>query len=322
MYINLKIKDLSLRPIFSGHETFSMRYGWLKKVLDESESYLLSGEGEDIRSFFTSDKAIVKLGVGKNMVSSMRHWATYTNIFTIDENKKTSINSFAQWLLGSEGKDPWLENISTLWYIHWNLVCHRKNKGDFLFIYHWFFNYCNLYEFNKEALFNDIMKFLKEYFYHLKPPSILTLERDIDCFLIIYSIKTRRKLSLDEEIIDSPLLELNLVKPTAYHGYFKLNRGTKPSISIYTFLFALFMFWKEYSPNSKSMSFESLCYQPLSPGKVFLLNEDSVSEYMQNVSDVTKGLLEYSETAGMKEIQLTENVNFEKEAYSFLKRNY
>ena len=82
------------------------------------------------------------------------------------------------------------------------------------------------------------------------------------------------------------------------------------------------MFWKEYSPNSKSMSFESLCYQPLSPGKVFLLNEDSVSEYMQNVSDVTKGLLEYSETAGMKEIQLKENVNFEKEAYSFLKRNY
>ena len=51
---------------FSGHETFVLRYGWLKKAYDA----VLDDPG-----IFTRDDAVVTLGVGKNMVRSIRHWA-------------------------------------------------------------------------------------------------------------------------------------------------------------------------------------------------------------------------------------------------------
>ncbi|RYE14072.1 MAG: DUF4007 family protein [Rickettsiales bacterium] len=53
---------MPLTPNFSGHETFTFRYPWLKKGVDG-----LKGNP----GIFQSDDAIVELGVGKNMVSSI-----------------------------------------------------------------------------------------------------------------------------------------------------------------------------------------------------------------------------------------------------------
>ena len=50
---------------FSGHETFPFRYTWLKKGVDAVS---------DDPSVFSSDRATITLGVGKNMVRSIRHW--------------------------------------------------------------------------------------------------------------------------------------------------------------------------------------------------------------------------------------------------------
>lgn len=48
---------------FSGHETFPFRYAWLKKGLDG----LIKKP-----TLFTSEDAVIDLGVGKNMVRSIR----------------------------------------------------------------------------------------------------------------------------------------------------------------------------------------------------------------------------------------------------------
>ena len=53
------------RPSFSGHQSFPFRYPWLKKGID--------GIASDPR-IFGADDAMVRFGVGKNMVASMRHW--------------------------------------------------------------------------------------------------------------------------------------------------------------------------------------------------------------------------------------------------------
>lgn len=51
---------------FSGHETFACRYAWLPKALQAIQS--------DPRAFADEGEAIVELGVGKNMVRSIRFW--------------------------------------------------------------------------------------------------------------------------------------------------------------------------------------------------------------------------------------------------------
>ena len=83
------------RPQFTGHETFTLRYGWLKKAYDAVKQPTANDE----RSFFLQEDAAAKLGVGKNMVSSMRHWATVSGVI-----KKDHVTKFGDWLL--EDQDP------------------------------------------------------------------------------------------------------------------------------------------------------------------------------------------------------------------------
>ena len=313
---NATIIDGKARLVFSGHETFPMRYGWLKKSIEAAENHEKTG----IKNFFASENAIVELGVGKNMVSAMRYWALYSGIFDTNDVKELVINDFAKWLIGKDGVDPWMENLSTLWYVHWNLV-YGKDNGDYLFTYYWFFNHYNFSTFDKEILSKQLCVFIKEHIDEGKMPAVLTLNRDIDCFIGMYSAKIKKSKS-DEDSIESPLVELDLISPKTRRDVFQVNRGAKPSLSIYTFLFGLMMFWRDYSPNAKTMSFESICYQPMSPGRVFLLNEDAVAGYMQDIAKATNGLLEYSETAGLKEIILSKNIDFEKVAQEYFKRNY
>ena len=61
----------TIQPKFAGHETFTLRYGWLKKAVDAT--------GKDPEVFLRDD-ALVTLGVGKNMVRSIRHWCISTRL--------------------------------------------------------------------------------------------------------------------------------------------------------------------------------------------------------------------------------------------------
>jgi len=61
---------------FSGHETFTLRYGWLTKAVAAVKSD---------PEIFSRDDAMVSLGVGKNMVRSIRHWSTSLGIVEEDD---------------------------------------------------------------------------------------------------------------------------------------------------------------------------------------------------------------------------------------------
>jgi len=309
-----------ITPIFSGHETFPMRYGWLKKVYDACLPIRKKKKGSIIRDLFNSDEAIVTLGVGKNMVSSMRHWSIYSSLLDFDNNKNLVINDFADELFKDEGLDPWTENFATLWYIHWNLVT-RKTSNNRLYTYLWFFNYYNGNTFDKDNLAEQILEAVKAS--GLRQPSPSTLKRDIECFLGIYSSRNNKDIT-DEDNIESPLTELELITPLVRRNIFQINRGIKPTITIYTFLYSLLKFWGSYSPNSKAISFESICYNPISPGRIFLLNEDAIAEYLHNLSDETRGAFEYTETAGMKQIinNSKQNKNLDTWALHYFRKNY
>ena len=72
-------------PQLSGHETFPLRYGWLKKAFDAVQD---SKDEDDNRTVFSGPDAIARLGVGKNMVASMRHWAYVSGIIAEPSGQK------------------------------------------------------------------------------------------------------------------------------------------------------------------------------------------------------------------------------------------
>ena len=100
-----------VRMKFSGHETFPLRYGWLKKVVDA----LSNAPGPSEKNIFKSKEAISYLGVGKNMLSSMRHWALSCDVININNTEGFNIGEIGEFLFSeSIGVDPYLEKPGSL----------------------------------------------------------------------------------------------------------------------------------------------------------------------------------------------------------------
>ena len=72
----MKLDDTKFKPSFSGHETFPLRHGWLKKAYD----FIKNNESTEGKNPFANEHAIAFFGVGKNMVISIRHWAQLAGI--------------------------------------------------------------------------------------------------------------------------------------------------------------------------------------------------------------------------------------------------
>lgn len=115
---------------FSGHDSFQCRQLWLKKGYDFVQ------EGQS----FNSEDAVVKLGVGKNMVSAIRYWM---KAFNIIDNKDKPTEFGVKIFDTQNGYDPFLEDEASLWLLHYQLV-----KIGLASIYTIIFN-----EFRKEKLF-------------------------------------------------------------------------------------------------------------------------------------------------------------------------
>ena len=106
--MNIVNKTKGVKYTFSGHESFPCKTLWLKKGYD----FVVAGND------FNSPEAVVGLGVGKNMVASIRFWL---KAFGVTDNDK--ITWLGDYLFDEiSGKDKYLEDIATLWLLHFNLV--------------------------------------------------------------------------------------------------------------------------------------------------------------------------------------------------------
>lgn len=289
---------------FSGHETFPLKYGWLKKVFD----IVNNSEDFDARKVFSSEDAIASFGVGKNMVSSMRYWAQTADVLSINEETKLlELTKFAKNFLDNDGFDPWLEHNATLWLTHWNIA-----KKSSLFTYYWVFNFLNRNEFTREQIATSITNVLSNNQHEL--PSSLTLKRDVECFVRNYTHKSASKSGIfSEDNIESPLAELNLIKRLP-HDKFSIQRGYKPHLPLEVFLYALAWFWKEHFASTNTLSLESATYDPESPGRLFFLDEDAVILYAFEAEALKRIGISWSETAGLRQFITTESLEtvFEK----------
>lgn len=77
---------------FSGHQTFPFRYAWLPKGV--------AAVREDSRVFRCQD-AIARLGVGKNMVASIRFWCEALGLIVLNRGR-ASLTSLGSFLFGSQ----------------------------------------------------------------------------------------------------------------------------------------------------------------------------------------------------------------------------
>lgn len=199
---------------FSGHETFPFRYGWLKKGVNA-----LSRDA----SFFSTDDAMVELGVGKNMVSSIKYWCSAAGLIESEKSNLTrgtfAPTEIAKALVTEKGFDPYFEDSATLWLIHWQIASNAEQCTT----WYWLFNHWHSVEFTKEQVFSEIQKWLERQ--RLKPASEKTLSRDIDVCVRTYVHSRSSKGAISEDTLDCPLTELNLVTELEDGKSYQFQRG-------------------------------------------------------------------------------------------------
>ena len=277
---------------FSGHETFPLRYGWLKKVFDR----VIETEGESAnRSACWGDDAIARFGVGKNMVASMRHWAKATRIIEEPEADSIRTTEFGRLLFGPNGLDPWMEQPATLWLIHWQLA-GRPNKTTWF----WAFSHFPGITFERDRLEKLLRRFIQ-----IRGDATVaakTLKNDIACFIRTYVARLPSEKTGHDDALESPLTELGLIRAVGKKDGFRFVRGPKTTLGDGVFSCALLDFWSRYAPNSATLSFEAVTHEPGGPGRVFLLDEDTVAARLAALDGATGGALRWSETAGLKQV--------------------
>ncbi|MCG2573462.1 DUF4007 family protein [Acinetobacter sp. ME22] len=267
---------------FSGHETFALRYGWLNKAYTT-----LNLNEKNI------EKQVVELGVGKNMVNSIKYWSDISGLVPLQnkEDKKLSYET----KLGDifEKFDPYLELNESTWLLHYFI---QKRFNDLTFS-RWYFNFSNKQIFDKSELVSDLIDWLEST--DLKVPSLATLQKDFDCFLLCYSKRLSGK-KLNEDTFISPLNELNLIYQIESHK-FKADLLEQKNLPVQVFLYCLVDYWKENLIESPTISVDSVSTNPGSPGRLYRLNNAAV-DYFLNQCALIDDRFKWTDTLGMRSL--------------------
>ena len=248
---------------FSGHETFSCKQYWLKKGID----YLQKDKK------FTDDHSVVDLGVGKNMVISIRFWLKAFGM--IDE--KDQATEIAEFLFGEGGADPFLEDTTSLWLLHYHLVKEKRSSIYDLVFNQFRFEKAN---FTKEQFYKFLDRKIDENNDSFSPK---TIEGDVKVFFGNYLTSNKEGI---EDGYAGILQELHLLSKSHSLNYeekniewFSLNVSEKDNLPYQIILYSILN-----NPNfGSTISFRELISNPDSPGAIFLLNEIGLREKIEQI---------------------------------------
>ena len=286
---------------FSGHETFPCRYTWLPKAFLALDS--------DPKAFADEERAMVTLGVGKNMVRAIRFWAQAADIAKPAKGGGYTLTDFGRALLSHDGFDPYLEDIRTLWLIHWKFSTHIEEP---LFAWDFLLNHWQHPEISRTQVLSAFQKEAERE----RKLSPVTIEQHFDVFLHTYVPTRGRKGEIQEDNLDCPLVELELIQKTGERGVDKtgkresvyaFRREEKPEITPELFMYCLNDFWNKRRPHEKTLSFRDISVAHGSPGQIFKIPEWGLRERLETIEKDSKGAFTYQESASLQQVTRIDN---------------
>lgn len=266
--------------IFSGHESFQCRHLWLKKGYDFVKK----------KKSFNDEDAVVALGVGKNMVNSIRFWMKAFNILSPDDK----LTDFAHMLLADDGFDPYIEDEATLWLLHYQLV-----KKGFASTYSIVFNELRRekIEFTKENFVGYIKR--KSEAEKTIPISEKTLNEDFYVFTKMY-LRSDSQSKDKEDSFSGLLTELDLVKSFSRgkEDFFVIELAERNEIPLEIFLYTIL----DNETFEASVNLNSIEMNPNSVGSVYAINRTGLYSMIEKLTQKYSYII-FNDQAGVKELQ-------------------
>lgn len=273
---------------FRAHETFFIRKGWLSKGMRAiRENPLAFMSYEDYNPMDA-------LGLGSNMVKSLRYWMQATEIASEPHSGKRFQSLTADFGEIVYREDPYLEEMGTLWAIHCNLACNKQLATSWFF----FFNRFNVKRFTKDDFTRALDQYVK--MNDTKAYSIKSLGDDFDCILGTYISreKIRGRNVSPENNIDCPLGELGILdvdskRNKTYKKKTAIESNLDPLIVEYCIRKQLTASPRENNEIPLNELLNGDCY----PGKIFNLDSVTLLNMMYKLED--RGIARIIRTAGM-----------------------
>lgn len=263
--------------VFSGHESFSCRMLWPIKGYD----YINDGNS------FNDPNSVIMLGVGKNMVASIRYWL---KALGLTEHDKPS--TLAEYLFDeAQGKDRYLESLGTLWLLHFLLVVlNEATLYNILFLRY----QKERKQFAKEQVLNFVKRLMAEDD-RLKQFNSNTVGKDFGVLVQNYVQPSKPK---SYEDYSSLLIDLNLIRNDNSDRGYAFNIEGKRTVPTEIFLYAVL--WMKGS--DRTVSYDTL----QNVGLVFCMTDMEVIEMLQQIDREYSEYVQYSDNAGIRQLLFKE----------------
>lgn len=273
---------------FRGHETFFIRKGWLTKGMKYVKRH------PDV---FVSkeEKPMDVLGIGTNMVKSLRYWMQAVGI-TKEPTHGKRIQSFTP--LGDlvYRYDRYLEEPGTLVLLQYKLAANQQEATAWYF----FFNEFPMLEFTRD----DFIRGLKNYvLMQDKDTSVAdrSYQDDFSCIINTYlpRYKTSRQTFSPENNIACPLGELRLLDYASQDKNVYRKMMAQPQmISPYIALAIILMQHRD----ADEVSLDSLLHAPKSIGRAFNFDMTALMYLLKKLEQL--GEIRIVRTAGLDVIHI------------------
>ncbi|WP_342558618.1 DUF4007 family protein [Metasolibacillus sp. FSL K6-0083] len=177
---------------YGRHESFYLRNKWISKGLKHVNN---------MPTFFYEKDNFEKIGLGKNMVRSLRFWLMALNLI-YEDNKTHKLTPLGEVIFE---KDRLLEKQSTKAILHSELL---NNLGDTATVFNWFF-----VDFKETIITKVELKTIFKAWVEIREPKAVSdksLDRDIDVLIQLYTKEADE--NDPEDSIFSPFTSLQLIK--------------------------------------------------------------------------------------------------------------
>jgi hypothetical protein len=269
---------------FSGHETFQCKEQWLIKGLQLLENHNNTEESE-----------IQELGVGRNMVKSIKHWLRAFGWISNDQ-KVTDVGQLIKKL------DPYLEHESTAWLLQYNL-CKEQYASIFNLIFYDYFSEKVTNEFSESSIIHYVTRKLKS----LKEKEVAenTLKADFKVFVKTY-LPPKKNVKTIEEDFNAPLLQLGLILDTQRkngnnESIYRINKTIHASISPTLFKFILL----DYFESESIISLDEIRKKI---GSILCLSLDGIENLIAAICEGSAEFV-FKDDAGIKQLQIKSKVD-------------
>jgi len=281
---------------FRAHDTFFIRKGWLSKGMKyiQKKPYVFVDKNENPMDV---------LGIGANMVKALRYWLQVVGL-TEEPNKGKRSQSFTALGSAVYENDRYIEELGTLYLLHYKLVTNKEEATAWYF----FFNDFNMSEFSKE----DFVAALQGYVMMHDEDSIAirSLNDDFTCIVNTYlpRYKSNPNRVSPENNIDCPFGELGLIDILNLSKKDKTYRKATPAANSFNpwIILAVIM---DQARDRDEIALNELLTTPRNIGRVFNLDAITMLEVLHRIEKT--GEIKIIRTAGLDIIHLNHIYTFQ-----------